>query len=328
MILRSRFPAVMGYGLSLSALCAAVLCGLYVGDIHVAAGELFKIISDAKSAFIDEPIKANLIWRIRVPRVIAAAMSGAILASCGVIFQAVLRNPLSEPYTLGVASGASFGASVAILIGSRWITPYAFMGSAAALAAVMALGARDGEDEISGIILAGVIVGSIMTAGQTLIRAIAGDKLSAMVLWLMGSFSASGGGDLRILALSFLVTVLMCVSFVPELDIMSSGNDGAHLGVNIARARVVLLAGASLAVSIVVSRFGVIGFVGLVAPHIFRIMFGPSHGVLLPLSSLGGAALLVAADTLAKRWNELPVGVLTVLIGGPVFCFILWKRKN
>jgi iron complex transport system permease protein len=254
-------------------------------------------------------------------------MSGAILASCGVIFQAVLRNPLSEPYTLGVASGASFGASAAIFFGSRWITPYAFLGSAAALAAVMALGERDGDDDISGVILAGIIVGSVMSSGQILIRAIAGYKLSAMLMWLMGSFAAAGQFDLPILSVAILITVVISASYVPELDIISSGNDGSHLGVDVPRTRKTLLVGAMLAVSIVVSRFGVIGFVGLVTSHLFRKTFGPSHRRLLPISSIGGAALLVAADTLAKGLNELPVGVLTVLAGGPVFCLILWRRS-
>ena len=323
----ARFPVFVGYALCLVLLAGAVLSGLYFGDISVKWGELFRILSEGKVSMVDEPIKASLIWRIRVPRVLSAAMSGAILASCGVIFQAVLRNPLSEPYTLGVASGASFGAAVAIFFGSRWITPYAFLGSAAALAAVMAFGVRDGDDDISGVILAGVIVGSVMSSGQTLLRAIAGDKLSAMVMWLMGSFAAAGQLDLPVLCVAFLITVIISVSFVHELDIMSSGDDGSHLGVDVTKVRVVLLAGASLTVSIVVSRFGVIGFVGLVAPHLFRIAFGPSHGRLLMMSSMGGAALLVAADTLAKVLNELPVGVLTVLVGGPVFCLILWRRN-
>ena len=327
MIENARLPASVGYAFCLVLLICAALAGLYCGDISVTWGELFTILSGRGTSLSDEPIKASLIWRIRVPRVLAAAMSGAILASCGVIFQAVLRNPLSEPYTLGVASGASFGAALAIFLRSRWITPYAFFGSAIALAAVMALGDKDGDDDISGVILAGVIVGSIMSSGQTLLRAIAGEKLSAMVMWLMGSFAAAGQFDLPILGVAFLITVTIGISFVHELDIMSSGNDGSHLGVDVARVRMTLLAGASLAVAIVVSRFGVIGFVGLVAPHFFRIVFGPSHARLLIMSSMGGAALLVAADTLAKGLNELPVGVLTVLIGGPVFCLILWRRK-
>jgi iron complex transport system permease protein len=346
----TRLPASAGYVLSALALIAAVLCGLCIGDVKIMTPpEVLRTIVSRAQAMIDAGIDVSLIWQIRLPRVLAAAMSGAVLASGGVIFQAVLRNQLAEPYTLGVASGASLGVSIAIFVGSSWITPFAFMGSVIALAAVMILGERNGGDDVSGVILAGVIVGSVMGAGQTLIRALAGEKLSAMVLWVMGSFSsvrdsffaggASGGSlwnnllsgewwDVRLVAVAFLTIVVLNMAFIPELDILSAGGDGAHLGVDVSRTRLILLTGASLAVSIVVSRFGVIGFVGLVAPHIFRTLFGPSHARLLLMSSMGGAALLVGADTVAKSLNDLPVGVLTVLIGGPVFCYILWRRKN
>jgi iron complex transport system permease protein len=316
-----------GYGSSLSALFLAVLCGLYFGDMKVAVGDLLGILLSGPSA-TDEPIKTALIWQFRIPRVLSAAMSGAILATGGAIFQAALRNPLSEPYTLGVASGASFGASLAIFAGAKFVMPFAFAGSALALLAVLSIGEKNGGDDVSGVILAGVIVASVMGAGQTLIRSIAGQKLEAMVIWIMGSFSAATRTDLPFLGLACTITLLICVSYMPELDIMASGRDGAHIGIDVKTTRLVMLSGVSLAVSIVVSRFGVIGFVGLVAPHIFRILFGPSHGTLLPLSAIGGAALMVAADAIAKSLSELPVGVLTVLLGGPFFCFILIKRKT
>jgi iron complex transport system permease protein len=290
-------------------------------------GEVFELLRAGPWGFPDEAIKYDVIWRIRIPRVLAAAMSGAVLASCGVIFQAVLRNPLAEPYTLGVANGAALGASVAIFAGARWIAASAFLGSIATLAVVLALGERGDDDDVSGVILAGVIVASILGAGLTFLKAIAGERLGAIVMWLMGSFSAAGWRDALPLLAAICITQIMIVSFVPELDIMASGKDGASLGINISRTRIALLGGASLAVSFVVSRFGVIGFIGLVAPHLFRVAFGPSHANLLPLSSIGGAALLVAADTTAKGWNELPAGVLTVLIGGPIFCLILWRKK-
>ena len=324
---RARFRVPAGYILCLTLLGAAALSGLYVGDISVTWGEIFRILADAESIMADEPIKASLIWRIRIPRVFIAAISGAVLASCGVVFQAVLRNPLSEPYTLGVAGGASLGAAAAIFFGSHWITPFAFLGSVVALATVITLGGKDCDEDISGMILAGVIVGCVMSSGQTLLRVIAGDRLNSIVLRLIGSFSTAGLYDMPIMCVAFLVTIIMNISFVNELDIISLGDDGLHLGVETGRVKIVLLTGASLAVSIVVSRFGAIGFVGLVAPHLFRVVYGPSHGRLLLMSSLGGAGLLVAADTFAKRLNELPVGVLTILVGGSVFCLILWRRR-
>jgi iron complex transport system permease protein len=158
-------------------------------------------------------------------------------------------------------------------------------------------------------------------------KALAGDKVSAIVIWLMGSFSAANWRDVPPLLAAFLVILSLGAAYAKELDIMASDSHGESLGIDISRTRAILLAGASLAVSFVVSRFGIIGFVGLVVPHFLRLLFGPAHRNLLSLSLPGGAALLVAADTAAKGWNELPVGVLTVLVGGPAFCFILWKRR-
>jgi iron complex transport system permease protein len=290
-------------------------------------GELTEMLLAGPFAIIDEAIKHSVVWKIRMPRIAASAMSGAILAMSGVIFQAVLRNPLAEPYTLGVSSGAAFGASIAIYFGWRWISLSAFGGSIFSLFTVWLLGERKNDSDISRIILAGVIVGSILGAALTLLKAIAGDKLSAIVMWLMGSFSDAGWADSLPIFLALSISLLFSISLTQEMDIMASGAEGASLGMNVAKTRILLLSGASLSVSFVVSRFGVIGFVGLVVPHFVRILFGPAHRHLIPISLFGGAALMCAADTIAKGWNELPAGVLTVLVGGPVFCFIIWRGK-
>ncbi|MDR3279145.1 MAG: iron ABC transporter permease [Synergistaceae bacterium] len=321
-----RLPAAFGYAAVLSVLIVSVFCGLYFGPVPMSLWDLLAMLDLGPRGVTTEAAKYTLVWDLRVPRVMTAAMSGAVLASGGVMFQAVLRNPLAEPYTLGVASGASFGASMAIFFGVGWITASAFAGSAGAMLLVWFLGERDGHD-VSGTVLAGVIVGSILGAALTLLKAIAGDKMNAMVMWMMGSFSAAGWQDVRPMSWALCLVVLLSLAYFRELDIMASGSDGEALGVDVARVRLTLLAGVSLAVSFVVSRFGVIGFVGLVVPHLLRILFGPSHRNLLPLSLAGGAALMCAADTIAKGFNELPSGVLTVLVGGPVFCFILWRRK-
>ena len=322
-----RLPLPLGYAGVICALFAAIVCGLYFGDVGMSLAELLDVVKLGPFAHQAETFKHGVVWKIRMPRVIVSSISGAVLAASGVIFQAVLKNPLAEPYTLGISSGAAFGASCAILAGMSWITPAAFIGCAAALAAVMLLGWRGVESDISGIILAGVIVGNIFGAGMTLMKAIAGDKVSAIVFWLMGSFSAAGWRDALPLLMSLIVILSLCLAYYNELDIFASDSDAASLGINVSGTRAILLAGASLAVSFIVSRFGVIGFVGLIVPHFLRFLFGPAHRDLLMISLFGGAALLSAADTAAKMWNEMPAGVLTVLVGGPVFCFILWKRK-
>lgn len=324
---RGRLNPLCGYLGLTAALACALFYGLASGDVEMGLGDIYRILSSGPRAQIDEAFKYAVIWHIRLPRAAASAITGAVLAGCGVLFQGTLRNPLAEPYTLGVASGGAFGAACAITAGLPWVTAAAFTGSVSALFLVWALGQRAGETDVSRIVLAGVVVGSILGAGLTVIKALAGDKVSLIVLWLMGSFSAAGAIDIPPLLLSLAILLILCLSGSKELDIMASGASGGALGLDVPRTRLILLAGASLSVSFVVSRFGVIGFVGLVIPHLLRILFGPPHSRLLPLSMLGGAALLCTADTFAKGWNELPVGVLTVLIGGPAFCMLLWKRR-
>jgi iron complex transport system permease protein len=322
-----RLPVAYGGAAVLAFLLLAVISGLFFGDIRMSAAELFEALRLGPGARPEEAILHDVVWRIRMPRLVSALISGAILASGGVIFQGVLRNPLAEPYTLGVAGGAAFGAACAISLGGLWVSGAAFAGSMGALFVVWALGESGGDSDRSRIILAGVIVGSILGAALTLIKALAGERALAIVVWLMGSFSDSSWFDCAPLLFGLSVLLLVCSSYAQELDIMTSGADGRALGLDVRKIRIILLGGASLAVSLVVSRFGVIGFVGLVVPHLFRILFGPSHHRLIPFSLFGGAALLAVADAAAKSMNELPVGVLTVLVGGPIFCFILWRRK-
>jgi iron complex transport system permease protein len=325
--LQKRFSPALGYCALIFFLALSLLFGLLLGDVHMKLDELLRVLLAGPFRAVDEAFNQSVVWRIRLPRVFATALSGAVLASSGVAFQAVLRNPLAEPYTLGVASGAAFGAACAILTSLPWVTAASFIGGVGTLFIVWILSERGNEPDVSRVILAGVIVGSILGAGLTLLKALAGDQVSAIIVWLLGSFSAASWNDALPLSLAFCVILFVCVSNYREMDIMASGMNASTLGLDIVRRRLFILAGASLAVSFVVSRFGIIGFVGLVVPHLLRILFGPSHVTLIPLSFLGGAALLSAADTVAKIWNELPAGVLTVLIGGPVFCVILWNRK-
>ncbi len=324
---RGHVPVAFGNAATALALALSLYAGLKVGDVPISATDLLRVLYLGPQARLEEAFLSGVVWQIRLPRAIAAAMSGGVLAICGVIFQGVLRNPLAEPYTLGVAGGAAFGAACAIVAGLPWVTPLAFAGSIATLLVVWVLGARRGERDATRIVLAGVIVGSILGAGLTLIKALAGEKIAAIVIWLMGSFAAANWLDVPPLGISLILLILLASMHARELDIMGSGVEAAALGVDLPRTRLLLLGGASLAVSLVVSRFGVIGFVGLVVPHLLRLLFGPAHRDLLPLSFLGGAALLCAADTAAKVWNEIPVGVLTVLIGGPIFCLLLWRKK-
>ena len=322
-----RLPVALGIALLSALLLSSLILGLMSGDVKTQILDILKVLRAGPKAEMEDAFMQSVIWQIRLPRVIASAISGGVLAISGVIFQSVLRNPLAEPYTLGVASGAAFGAACAIVAGVPFVSGAAFIGSISTLFIVWMLGERRNETDISRIILAGVIVGSILTAGLTLLKALAGEKVAAIIVWMMGSFSASVWSDTNPLALALCTLMLLGSLKSQELDIMASGTNGEALGVELHATRLLLLGGASLAVSIVVSRFGIIGFVGLVVPHLLRILFGPAHRQLIFLSAVGGAALLCAADTLAKTLGELPTGVLTALIGGPVFCIMLWRRR-
>lgn len=310
----------------LSALLAvALLWVITVGEVPIPGGDVLGVISGRVPA--SDP-RSKIVLSIRLPRALAAASAGAVLAGSGVIFQGVLLNPLAEPYTLGVAAGAALGASAAITLGLPFISAFAFAGSIAALWLVWLLGRGSrGRASPSRLILAGVIVGSILGSVITLMEALAGEQVGAIVLWLLGSFSLSTWGHAARSAAMAAVVLALGLFWARDLDILSSGADAASLGVDERRTSGVLLLGSSLATAMVVSMSGVIGFVGLVVPHLVRIVVGPAHRRLMPLSVLGGALLLLLADTAARSLGELPVGVITALVGGPLFCFLLWRER-
>ena len=300
----------------------ALLCGLLVGEWPLTAGEVLRLLREGPGGAPGDPA-ASVLWSIRLPRTAAAFASGAVLAGAGVLFQAALRNPLAEPYTLGVASGGAFGAACAILLGLSATAHAAFAGSLGALGLVWLLGRRG---DATRMVLAGVVVGSLLGAALTLLKALAGEKVAAIVLWLLGSFSGATWSQAALAAAGAGVCALVGLASWRELDILASGAPARSLGVDEDRVRLRLLLGGSLATSLVVSQFGVVGFVGLLGPHLLRFCVGPGHRALVPLSLVGGGALLVLADAGARILEELPVGVLTALMGGPLFCVLLWRR--
>ena len=251
--------------------------------------------------------------------------TGGLLSVSGVILQGLLANPLAEPYTLGIASGAAFGASLGILFGTFMIMPCALGGSLLALL-ITGLTSRNGGR--NNLILAGVISNAILSAGVTFLKAIAGDKIGAVVLWLMGSFSGAGWRDVRAVALGVIVVSVPAYVLGNALDAMSLGEDRAStFGVNEKLVRMILLLTTSAGTALCVSSFGVIGFVGLVVPHISRAISGASHRKLMANAFLTGAALMCVADGMAQSIGEIPAGVITALAGGPFFCWILSRKK-
>lgn len=322
-----RLPLTLGLAVLTAALTLSVLLTILVGDLPLPARTVLDVLA-AHLGFGVSPgaVPDAVVWQVRLPRAMSAVAVGGALATCGVIFQGLLLNPLAEPYTLGVASGAAFGAALSITFGLGLVAPLAFAGSLAALALVWVLGRTSDRVEPTRLILAGVVVSSILGAGITLLKALAGEQVAAIVLWLMGSFSGATWKVALWSQAASVFALLLGLLHFRELDILSVGGRAAILGVSENRLRLAMLAGCSLATATVVSFCGVIGFVGLVVPHLLRIAFGPSHGRLLPLAWLGGGLLLLYADLSARMLGELPVGVITALVGGPVFCLLLWRR--
>nr|WP_321499340.1 iron ABC transporter permease [uncultured Dethiosulfovibrio sp.] len=312
----------------LFVLLSVCLVGVFLirmisGEMELSSSQVFLSLFFPDS----QGVQVNLVVRdIRLPRLLASVGSGASLALSGVILQALLSNPLAEPYTLGIASGAAFGASLAILIG-WYVSLAAFLGALGAMGLVSLLAWRSGGSS-GHTILAGIVVGSTLSAGVTLAKALAGEKVGGIVFWLMGSFAGASWGNVLFVWGGVLVT-LSAWWFSSDLDAISlGGSNPSVLGVEEKKLRALLLSSSALATASVVSSFGVIGFVGLVIPHLIRIIIGASHRSLIPLSFMAGGMLLSVADGFARGLGELPVGVLTSLVGGPFFCWILIKERG
>ena len=313
--------------LSLLLLIAA-LWRLGAGEWDIPAARVAALLNP----FLDEASRASpealVVRSVRLPRFLAAVGTGGLLAVAGAVLQGLLTNPLAEPYTLGIAAGAAFGGALGFFFGSFAVTPLAFAGALASLWLVSAIAARSGGGAAY-IVLAGIITNAILSAGVTFLKAIADDRLSAIVLWLMGSLS--GASPLAALSVWGAAFILFVPAFIyaRQIDAVSlSEGQGALLGIDEKKLRALLLAVSSLATAAAVSFFGIIGFVGLVVPHLMRSLTGPATRPLLIFSFLGGGLLLALADGAAQRLGELPVGVITALIGGPFFCGILMSRRR
>lgn len=310
------------------ALTGAFGYSLLSGDVRIPLGEVLRILSSGSGDVTGSQgnLARAVIWQVRLPRALTALATGAGLAGCGVLFQALLLNPLAEPYTLGVASGAAFGAAAAISFQWPFLTFWAFAGSVGALGVVFLLGGRGALREPTRMILAGVVVGSILSAAIALLKALSGQMMAAIVLWIMGSFAGSSWVSVAWCLPAAILVGGLGFGLHRDLDIVASGSPAMALGVNEPRLRLGLLLVSSLATAVFVSFSGVVGFVGLVVPHLVRILAGPNHVRLVPLSFLGGGLLMLVADQAARGLSELPVGVITALVGGPVFCLLLWRR--
>ncbi|MDR2551718.1 MAG: iron ABC transporter permease [Treponema sp.] len=304
-----------------------------VSITRILAGKLAGIpalYQDIPAAFV------AVVWDLRFPRIICALFTGASLAVAGVIFQGILQNHLADPYTIGVSTGAAFGASLAVFINmvSSGVLSVPFMALCFAgftLIVVLAIAGRGNGLAAVNLIMAGVIVSAIFQAGISFLKMLSGENVGAIVFWLMGSLSARGWKDAALLAPASAAAIAAAAVFSENLNLLSLGEREAEsLGLNAGRARLFFLLLGAFITAVSVSVAGIIGFVGLVVPHVLRFAFTSDNRYLIPLAALSGGLLLCAADSIARLifTGEIPVGVLTTLLGGPFFIYIFIAKNR
>lgn len=328
------------------ALAAVVLLAVGTGPVRIPpaqiVGALAKELTGAENLALAGNLPENagtILFQIRMPRVVLSALVGACLAVSGAVLQGLLRNPLAEPYVLGISSGAALGATLAILfgVGAKAFGFQAVPGAAFLLGMgttflVYNLARVGGRVTMTTLLLAGIAVGSLLSALTSLAMVLSGQELHKVIFWLMGGFAGATWSDVKT-AFPYMVAGTVPIFFLArELNLLLLGDETArHLGSQVERVRLVLLAAASLVTAAAVSVSGIIGFVGLIIPHGVRMLVGPDHRVLLPAGALVGAIFLVLADTLARTVAgalEIPVGVITALAGAPFFLYLLRREKS
>ena len=282
------------------------------------------------------PASEAIVWDLRIPRVITAMVVGVALAVAGATFQGLLRNPLADPYVLGTASGAGLGAAIALILPIRVVAlqfgllhALAFVGALASMTVVYRLSRLSAWSGLTNLLLTGYAVGSLLAAGLAMAMYLSGASLREIFAFLLGGFERASWDRLALAVPLVTLGSAVILLRARALNGLLLGEEAAaHLGVDVARERVVLLALGSLVTAAAVAISGLIGFVGLVVPHVVRLTMGPNARVVLPLSAVGGAALLVAADLLARLLGDVPVGVVTAIMGAPFFLFLLRRTRS
>jgi iron complex transport system permease protein len=328
----SRRSAVPGFAIAFGVLIGGLLAAFTVGRYPVGLGDLMGVLAKALGHRVDiSPAIETVVLQVRGPRVLAAVLVGAALALAGTAFQGLFRNPLVSPDILGASSGAALGAVIGIYLsfGVFAIQAVAFLGGLVAVAAVYVIGsAVRSRDPILVLVLTGVVVGSLFGAGVGLVKYLADpyNQLPAMTFWLLGSLSATTAPDLIPLLGPIALGALVLIALRWRMNVMALPEEEARaLGVATGRLRVAIIAAATLVTSASVAAAGIIGWVGLVVPHLARSLVGPDFARLLPASAILGGGYLLLIDTLARTMAqvEIPLGILTAVIGTPFFIWLL-----
>jgi len=337
--------------LLLLALCAVLLVVIFIavsfGSIPIPISTIAQILLNGTGLFHFarqwDPTTEVIVWQLRMPVVIGAALVGSALAVAGVLFQGMLRNPLADPFLIGTSSGAALGAAIAFVLpfdtlyGSFFpLTPLlAFVGAILSVLLVYAIARVGGQTPVVTLLLAGVVVNAVLVAFQTLILTLSPHAqfgIDALFNWLTGGIAVATWWPVVVVGAIILAGVVVSLLLSNVLDAFALGEEGAaHLGLHVERYKLLIIILGSLITAAAVSISGLIGFVGLVTPHAMRLLLGPRHRLLLPASALGGAIFLTLADLLARVVNAqagLPVGVFTALVGAPFFLYLLRNSKR
>jgi iron complex transport system permease protein len=337
-----KISVALGHSFWVAALLlAAVLAGTAIGEtsisVHVILQTLANKLWDA--GYVLDPIDEGIIWNYRLTRAIVAAACGAGLAISGVVLQSLLRNPLADPYLLGISAGASTGAVLVAVVGfgagAISLSAGAFVGAVAAfsLVALLARSSR-GSTAAGHIILAGIAGSQLFNALTSFLitKSASSEQARGIMFWLLGNLSGVRWHSVWLAVPAVLLGLLVCMFYRRALDAFIFGSDSAaSLGIAVRRVQVILIACAALVTAVMVSIVGSIGFVGLVIPHAVRMLVGVRHTRLVPLSALCGALFLIAADVISRtliKGQTLPIGVITALVGAPVFALILIRGRT
>jgi iron complex transport system permease protein len=324
------------------ALLVSIVLSVSIGQVNIPFVESYRILFTKLTGLgtlSTNGSNVSIIWEIRCPRILMAALIGAGLALCGSVMQATVKNPLADPYILGISSGAALGAAFAIVIklpsavtSLSIVTIFAFIGAIITTILVYYIAQVKGKVTTINLLLGGSAINFLMSAIISIIMVFNQQDVNQIVFWMMGSFNASSWKNILIVAPVILIGTVVIYFFYRDFNLMLIGEDSAKsLGVETEKLKKLIIIISSMIIGVCVAFSGVIGFVGFLVPHMVRIIFGPNNKALIPFSALAGATFLLLADTVARTIAspaELPVGAVTALIGSPYFIYLLVKMKK
>lgn len=344
--MRKKLPVPVLIISLFTVLFVLVVLAASVGSADIGMRDSLRILF-SRIPFIGQSVDVSdisgtfftIVMNIRLPRILLAGLVGCGLSVSGAVLQGVLRNPLADPQVLGISSGAAFGAAVVITSGLSYsvfgigvIAAAAFAGALITIFLVYRIAFSGGRSSVIGILLAGISISSLLTSAITLMMVMKRDQLEKVYLWMLGSFSAASETKVLFLCFMSAAAIAVLVLFSGRIDILMTGDETAEsLGVDAEKLRRLLIVVTSLLVAACVSVSGIIGFAGLIIPHIVRLLSGPKNARLIPLSCLAGAIFMILCDTLARTLaapSEIPVGAITAIIGAPYFLYLLWRARR